>query len=248
MIGMRFVILKTLFICYDWSMGKKVILFAFLLLGAVVLLSCCKTSEAAPDDDVTAALYQAGSMAVDEAFSQLLIKDLSSFDFLPGEAAYIEGQADRIPGMKYLIREWNTSAAEYCKAGISYYPEFFKTLVSQLQFVSPQNMLLSNTSITDQLKREKAPEIEGEIYSRLLSDMDTSGFSSIIGLYNDYLITESVFTKGTYHLVEMEVLPYLASLMTDIVFSELAVAEEKVRTTPDLDLDSNFVRVFKLDN
>jgi hypothetical protein len=218
---------------------------AAALIAIILLLSGCRTVSDFSEEERDAALHEAGSLAVDSAFSTILASP-ASFDVIPQSAAPMVEASSYVPGLGYLIVKWQSLAQAMYQTSISYYPDYFKSLISALQFPATYAMLDSDTSVMDQLSQEKHDEIEQQILSRMEVDLDISAFDAALDLYNDYLLARSNIDQTPYVMLEIDPRPELSEALADFLLSEMRKAEAKVRTTPDLSLNSNFVKVFAL--
>lgn len=223
-------------------MGRSGI--ALILIVSVLLVSCATGANVSPSE-ARFALLEAGQMACDAASSSMG-GILAQTPFIPPQTLEVLRSPGNIPGLDYLIGQWNEAASAMC---LSLIPQFSAYLKDEILALEPESwtaLVSREHSMTDLLKHEREEEALSWLETRLGEVLDRSGFERIILQYNDYIASQSLFAGGGGSTLEADPVPYIAGVITELFFAQMSVSEVRLRTTPDLSLDSTFVKVFGL--
>lgn len=228
-----------------------------LFLLFVLLFTSCQTKtiftswipsqKEITGHDVGMALKQAANLALNTTMRQLVTTSIETIDFIPQDIKDLGLEDKKIPGFYYLMDEYKTYCVNFLTQRISEYQVDLQDLIEEFNFDSRFEMLESNTSLSLYLRANYYNAFIQMVNDDLKESFDKAYFDRIVSLYNDSLLVESQFSGALYTPIRSQCYSHISQSLVAVFFEEFSLAEQKVRTTPSLDLDSIYIRVFGLD-
>ncbi len=221
--------------------------FLAVSLAAALGLCSCRSAEVFSAEQLAGALSQAGGMAVDDAMDEIKKGGMEDVPFIPQAVQQKLYEHPEIPGMSYLTGKWNQSSRQTASELLSSYGDYLKDMIYGLDYADPCSMMEDGRSVSRLLRASYYSVILARVEEDLRNSLDLGAYERIINQHNDYTMAISLLGKGEGETMESDPVPEIARALVELLFSKLGSAELHVRTTPDLNVDSGFMKVFGLD-
>lgn len=231
-------------------MKQKFPALAFFLvvsLAAALCLCGCRSAEAFSAEQLAGALRQAGGMAVDDAMDEVKKGGMDDIPFIPQVVQKKLDEHPEIPGMSYLTGKWNQSARQTAIELLSSCGDYLKDMIYGLDYGDSYSMMEDDRSVSRLLRASYYDVILARVEDDLRDSLDLGAYERIMNQHNDYTMAVSLLGEGEGEMMESDPVPEIARALVELLFSKLGAAERHVRTTPDLNVDSGFMKVFGLD-
>lgn len=185
--------------------------------------------------------------------------DLTQLDmYLPQTAQGIVGELDIIPGFRTECRKWLDIVHSICASISLTIPEVLDEAIATVWIAVPQAIVLGpTTSSTSLLDTACSDHLEAELQQTLRQRLaDKTGDSQsadeiwgrIIIKYNIWRTAQMNLSHYSGRTVPQEVSgdvsEHLARLICDMFFTQMAIEEDAIRTTPRPQDDSIIAEVF----
>lgn len=215
--------------------------------------------QAKADSAIRMLLEKAGTAAPETMFVTAAgIADLSAY--LPAEAQSVIGQLDIIPGFRTDCQRWLAAVYEACTSVSMTIPSRMGRIVRSMEIPEPMSIVngsaTSATSLlddtwSDQLERELTAELEDQFARK------PENGSSIDEQWNRIVEKYDIWRKAQMNLspysgkpvpaqIGGNIASHVATLISDMFFTQMAIEEDAIRTTPRPQDDSLIAQVFTI--
>lgn len=239
---------------------------------ALILLVCISCASAPAGSQP----YSAEEIVrADDAIRQLLIRTSTAAPenmfvtkanigqlsvFLPPTAQGIVSELSIIPGFQNDCQKWLDTVNSICASVALTIPDLLEEPIAQLQIPDPQAIVEgSTTSTTSLLDTAFSEQLTQSLYQSLKERLDQKDgdepsadelWNRIINKYNIWRMALSNLSyysgKEVPQEISGDIAEHLAQLINDMFFTQMAIEEDSIRTTPRPQDNSLIAEVFTI--
>lgn len=245
----------------------NVSIVCMMLLVMVLSIACASApadlhlyseEESAKAQDAIRLLLERASTAAPE--NMFVTKaDISHLGaYIPQTAQGLLDVLDIIPGLKTECQKWLDSVYPICSSISLAIPERLAETIATMQIPNPQVIVrggtTSSTSLLDsvcsnQLEQELRQTLQQRFSEKAEGSQSVNElWARIVNKYNIWRIAQLNLAQYSGKVVPKEIggdtAEYLARLISDMFFTQMAIEEDAIRTTPKPQDNSLIAEVF----
>ncbi|MDD4082295.1 MAG: hypothetical protein PHD05_02810 [Sphaerochaetaceae bacterium] len=200
-------------------MKPRKFVFIVLIIFIIFLTSCVSTKGTSLEDTLKA-INILKDLTVNQAYSTLMNSTLDGLTFYPSTNPILFSQESEIPGLDYMLNEWDSNARQYLKDNLDSILSTIGGYFKELKIENPTALTVENSTltITSLLQQQYNSEIETLIYNTLTQTMNLTSYTRIKKQYNAYLETKAFIKSTTFEQYDYNIIDFLTPMLTSNIY------------------------------